>query len=408
MSWNISDNDVRDIFYKSKTWKFIEASLRAKREYVDKSWKKVEQIDMFISPDKFVDILADDIKNKTYSKMADDYWNLVVGETGSAKSSLDIALYVELKNKLDDNVNVYRDFLRFQAEYIARTNLRLFETMYDIVEKKIKPDCIVLDEAHNIFDVYTATSSSLTKDILKRAFEIREWRIIHLLNSQLPHQIAKRILQGKITNLILTYFEEYREGHPLYNLYKEYWEFLEGSNVKDATGKMLFACFYKKDKTRKVLNILLKHESVINAKKVLAMVRPDLITTHMFIFHKYKDVYRIYKEIKAFQELVNAFMQQYDMHRTKLSVIVFLVLYNLHTYGIVSQDNKFVYLYKPIKLDFLKKNHIDELKGIKAFKVWGDCITAVSKSLYNIQSKFSELLEKRKKLYLYLMPEIFD
>jgi len=407
-NWKLSTDEVRDIFYKTKTWNYIESSLRVKNSLTDKSWKKIEQLDIFLPPDEFVEILAHDIKNKVYSKMADDYWNLIVGETGSAKSSLDLALYVKLRDLIDKNVNVYRDFLRFQAEYLARTNMRLFETMDDIVDKKIKPDSIVLDEAHNIFDIYTATSSSLTKDIIKKAFEIREWRIVHLLNSQLPHQIARRILQGKITNLIFTFFEEYPKGHPLYKLYKEYWEFLEGDEVKDETGKMLFACFYKKSKTRKVLKILLKHESVIDARRVLALVRPDYITTHMFIFHEYRNEYKIYKQVKAFQELMNAFMQPYDLHRSKLSIIPFVVLYNLHEYGYSSMDSKYVYLSKPVKIDFLGKKYIEELKGIRAFKVWSDTITAVAVNLQKIEEKFSELLEKRKKLYIYLMPEVFS
>ncbi len=49
---------------------------------------------------------------------------------------------------------------------------------------------IVLDEAHNIFDIFIDKSKDLV-ELLAYVYEIREWRLVHIVNTQYPNQLAK-------------------------------------------------------------------------------------------------------------------------------------------------------------------------------------------------------------------------
>jgi len=409
--FKVSESEIREIFYKTKTFEYINSLLRSNNKYVDKSWKRIEQLDIFIEPEEFVEALANRIREKVNSEILDDYWLLTIGETGSAKSSLDLMLYLRLKEKIEEDFNkdkAYNDILRFQPEYLARTNKRLFEEGDNILSGNIKEDTIVLDEAHNIFDIFTSRSNALTRDLIKKAFQIREWKIIHLLNSQLPNQIAQRILKGKITNVIYTFFEEYDRKHPLYKYYKEYFEFLKGKEINSREGKILFACYYRKDKSRKLLKLIYEWgESVLNPRRILSLLMPDKITVHMFLFHKNADVYQRYREIKAFSELVDSFIQMFQL-RSYLSITPFYVLNEMVREDIdnLRRERSYIILENSIPIYFLEEKEIKRLSQTKAFILVGDRITGIHKNLYHIYVKFRNVVEKRKELYKYLFPEL--
>jgi len=410
--FKVSESEIREIFYKTKTFEYINSLLRSNNKYVDKNWKKIEQLEIFIEPEVFVESLANRIRDKVNSRILDDYWSLTIGETGSAKSSLDLMIYLTLRKKIEEDFNenkTYIDVVRFQPEYLARTNKRLFEEGDKILSGNIKEDVIILDEAHNVFDIFTSRSNALTRDLIKKAFQIREWKIIHLLNSQLPNQIAQRILKGKITNVIYTFFEEYDRKHPLYKYYEEYFRFLTGKEeINDREGKILFACYYRKDKSRKFLKLIYEWgESVLNPRRVLSLLMPDKITVHMFLFHKNRDVYQKYREIKAFSELVDSFIQMFQL-RSYLSITPFYVLNEMIKENIDSleREGSYFLLEESIPTYFLEEKEIKRLQQSKAFILSGDSIIGIHKNLYHIYKKFRNVIEKRKELYKYLFPEL--
>ena len=204
----LSAQDILDLFKETRVFKIT----------LNKEWEGRTDIKLrFENPITFLENISKDIADAVNAPIDEDYWLLILGEPGTGKSTLSIALYKYIMKYLgysDEQIkeNIYLDVCYLPYDYLGRINLHSKQ----IQEKGyIFPYPIVLDEAHNMFDLFAEGATGTARKILQRIFEIREFRLAHIINTQIPKQLASRARE-RFHSLIILWKEPLYIGCLLY------------------------------------------------------------------------------------------------------------------------------------------------------------------------------------------------
>ncbi len=182
------DLDTRELFEYSKVF---QRHLKEK-EYWQEALKT--KIEIFANPYDFINDISEQIVELVTDDIAQDYWLLILGYPGTGKSSLSIVFYKKIMEKLgytDEEIKewAYKDIIYLLQEYPKRIAYHnyLIKNHPEWGPKQIAHP-IVLDEAHNIFDIFIDRSKDLV-ELLQYVYEIREW-ICHSLKYPIPNNIT--------------------------------------------------------------------------------------------------------------------------------------------------------------------------------------------------------------------------
>ena len=146
--------------------------------FYNSKWDK----DIYREPEDFIKQLTWDITKTIKSKIELDHWLLVIGYPGVGKSSLSLILYKNIMENLGYNDKdiketwVYSDLLFTSYNYKYRL-------AYQWNELHRKPHPIILDDAQNILNI----------TFVKKAYEIRKYRLVHIINTQMPGFLNKKM-----------------------------------------------------------------------------------------------------------------------------------------------------------------------------------------------------------------------
>jgi adenylate kinase family enzyme len=335
-----------------------------------KSWQETlkKHIEKFADPYIAVDDISKQIVELTTDDIAQDYWLLILGYPGTGKSSLSIVFYKKIMEKLgytNEEIRdwAYKDIIYLLQEYPKRIKY------HDFLIKK-HPEWtpnqiahpIVLDEAHNIFDIFIDKSKDIT-ELLQYVYEIREWRLIHIVNTQYPNQLAKRV-QQRFKGIIYLWNEVIKRNHPLWDLYE--WEYKKLFNKKPSNNKgyISWAAFYKDQKIPFLMNYLSRFYTIDQPGLILKVFEPDFIFPHFFILHESGDLYKIYRKIKDYGYTTKSLMKDvYEIKNSSRSIFMKIITELVKRYPLEFKDDKGT-LEEPIEIPIPKKANLSGIENI--------------------------------------------
>jgi hypothetical protein len=141
-----------------------------------------------------------------------------------------------------------------------------------------------------VFDIFIDKSKDIV-ELLQYVYEIREWRLIHVVNTQYPNQLAKRV-QQRFKNIIYLWNEVIKRNHPLWDLYEKEYKKLFNKEPTNEKGFISWAAFYKQEKIPFLMNYLSRFYTIDQPGLILKVFEPDFIFPHFFILHESGDLYQ--------------------------------------------------------------------------------------------------------------------
>ena len=318
---NLKPNDIFELFSKGELYKKV----------LDKEWSnKSNIINKFQNPLYFLEGTAETIKQSVTSSIDEDYWILILGEPGTGKSTLSVSLYKHIMSKLGYNLDqiknyLYLDICYLPFDYLGRINLHIDE----IDEKgKIFPHPIILDEAHNMFDLFIEGGTSVIRRILQRIFEIREYRLIHIVNTQIPRQMAKRVLERFHSLIILWKEPIYFGNKDTKNLEETYLSYMKNIlNIEPKTnegiGYFLWGALYGESLIHDVLRWIAKREiNIKELRKILSRFTPKYIFPMSLTLHEASDLRPIYFNIKLYNNGIKKLYDEFGIKGSKKAIFL--------------------------------------------------------------------------------------
>ena len=388
---------------------------RVYQEYLKNisSWQEIlkKNIEKFADPYIAVDSIAKQIVELTTDDIAQDYWLLILGYPGTGKSSLSIVFYKKIMEKLgytNEEIKdwAYKDIIYLLQEYPKRIKYHdfLIKKHPEWGPKQIAHP-IVLDEAHNIFDIFIDKSKDIV-ELLQYVYEIREWRLIHIVNTQYPNQLAKRV-QQRFKGVIYLWNEVIKRNHPLWDLYE--WEYKKLFNKKPENDKgyISWAAFYKKEQLPFLMNYLSKFYTIDQPGLILKVYEPDFIFPHFFVLHESGELYKIYKKIKDYGYATKSLMRDvYEIKGSARSIFIKIITELVKRYPLKFKDNKGT-LKEPIEIPIIRKTNLLGIENIGKIKIekketTGEYILkikAIDPTLIDYINMYYDVLVKRMPLY---------
>jgi len=316
----LTPQDILTIFMDTKIY----------QRYLNKAWAgKTGILKRFYNPIFFLDWISKGITDAISSAIDEDYWLLILGEPGTGKSALSIAIYKYIMRNLgytDEQIkeNIYLDVCYLPYDYLGRVALH-----NEQIQERGKPFPypIILDEAHNMFDLFAEGSTNVIRKILQRIYEIREWRLAHIINTQIPQQLAKRS-RHRFHSLIILWKEPIYFGKKsMINIEQAYKSYLQNvlkkSLPNDKMGYFLWGAFYEKDKTHRILRWIMKKDlSIEELRPILLRFMPDIIFPMTFLLHESSDLREAYMKIKLYNGTIKTLYDAFGIRGSKRSVFL--------------------------------------------------------------------------------------
>jgi len=361
----LTAQDILDLFKETKVFKIT----------LNKEWEgRTDVRRRFINPIEFIEGLSKEITDAINAPIDEDYWLLILGEPGTGKSMLSIALYKYIMKYLsytDEQTkeNIYLDVCYLPYDYLGRINLHSKQ----IQEKgRIFPYPIVLDEAHNMFDLFAEGATGTARKILQRIFEIREFRLAHIINTQIPRQLAGRARE-RFHSLIILWKEPIYIGEgstPL--MEKAYLDYTQNILKKDLgegnIGYFLWGAYYNKEMTHSIMRWILKHQiGIEELRPILRRFMPDFFFPMLLLLHESTELRKVYSEIKLYNNTIKALDDTFGVKGTHKSAFLKILVELSKNFSNITnkKDSKGNYIVNPpILVEVDNENVIESLKHI--------------------------------------------
>ena len=375
-------------------------------------WKDAVKTEtsFFANPYIFIDDIVKQIIDYTTSDIAQDYWILILGYPGTGKSSLSIIFYKKIMENLGyTNKEImdwaYKDILYLVHEYPKRV---MYHRIYIKKNKDLPPNKIthpiVLDEAHNIFDIYIDKTKDVV-ELLRDVYEIREWRLIHIVNTQYPNQLARRV-QQRFKSVIYLWNDVIERGHPLWDLYEKQYKLLYNKKPNTNIGTISWAAYYRQYRAYQLLRYLNKTYTIDQPGLILRKVVPNVIFPHFFILHESGELYQIYKKIKDFGYSTKTLMRElYEIRDSARSTFIKILYKILEGYPIIIKDEH-GNLAKEIKITVNKQSKLIGIENIGDVDIkkrkdgtYVVTIKAIDKTILNYINEYYDVLIERLPIY---------
>jgi DNA polymerase III delta prime subunit len=372
----LKSEDIFELFSKGELYKRV----------LDKKWSSEGNvIKKFQNPLDFLEGAAETIKQSATSSIDEDYWLLILGEPGTGKSTLSVALYKHIMFKLGYTLDeikdrLYLDVCYLPYDYLGRVNLHSNEI--EDRGNKIFSHPIILDEAHNMFDLFAEGSTNVARRILQRIFEIREYRLIHIVNTQIPRQIAKRALE-RFHSLIILWKEPIYFGEKdTKELEETYFSYMENilkikPKTEEGIGYFLWGAFYGERFIHDVLEWIIENKvNIKQLRKILMKFNPKYIFPMTLILHEVSELRPIYFNIKLYNNGIKRLYDEFGIKGSKKAVFLKALAELGKNFDKINPDNKDekenIKLDEPISIDIDDKIEYKALKKIGKAKLFLD------------------------------------
>jgi hypothetical protein len=361
----LTSQDILDLFKETRVFQIT----------LNKEWEgRTDVRKRFINPIEFVEEVSKGIADAINAPIDEDYWLLILGEPGTGKSTLSIALYKYIMRYLgysDEQIkeNIYLDVCYLPYDYLGRINLHSKQ----IQEKgHIFPYPIVLDEAHNMFDLFAEGATGTARKILQRIFEIREFRLAHIINTQIPRQLAGRARE-RFHSLIILWKEPIYIGEgftPLMEkVYLDYTKNILKKNLSEGNiGYFLWGAYYNKEMTHSIMRWIIRHQiSIEELRPILKKFMPDFVFPMLLLLHESTELRKTYTEIKLYNNTIKALNDTFGIKGNyRATFLKILVELSKNIASITNKkDSKGNYIINPpVLVEVDNENAVESLKHI--------------------------------------------
>ena len=361
----LTPQDILDLFKETRVFRIT----------LNKVWEgRTDVKKRFMNPIEFLEGISKSIADAVNAPIDEDYWLLILGEPGTGKSTLSIALYKYIMKYLgytDEQIkeNIFLDVCYLPYDYLGRINLHSKQ----IQEKgKIFPYPIVLDEAHNMFDLFAEGATGTARKILQRIFEIREFRLAHIINTQIPRQLAGRARE-RFHSLIILWKEPIYIGDgstPL--MEKLYLDYTRNILKKDLTegniGYFFWGAYYNKEMTHTIMRWILRHQiSIEELRPILRKFMPDYFFPMQLLLHESTELRKVYAEIKLYNNTIKALNDALGIKGVHRSTFLKILVELSNNFNNIKdkKDSKNNYMVDPpVLVEVDNENVVESLKHI--------------------------------------------
>jgi len=371
----LKPDDIFELFSKTELY----------RDVLDNKWSSESNIiKIFKNPLNFLEGAAETIKQSVTSSIDEDFWLLILGEPGTGKSTLSVALYKHIMYKLGYTLDQIKDYLYLDVCYLSHDYLGRINLHGDEIEEKGKifPHPIILDEAHNMFDLFAEGSTNVARRILQRIFEIREYRLVHIVNTQIPRHIAKRALERFHSLIILWKEPIYIGDSETKQLEETYLSYMENilkvkPKIDDGIGYFLWGALYGESFVHDVIAWIIKRGvNIKELRKILIRFKPKYIFPMTLILHEVSELRPIYFNIKLYNNGIKRLYDEFGIKGSGKTVFLKALVELGKNFDKINPNNKdedgYIKLDKPISIEIDSKKEYKALKKIGRAKLFLD------------------------------------
>ena len=386
--------NIFNLFKKHKEFGDNETfNLIKETPFYNSKWDK----DIYREPGDFIKQLSLDITKTIKSKIELDQWLLIIGYPGVGKSSLSLILYKNIMENLgytDKEIKetwVYLDLLFTSYNYKYRLS-------YQWNELKRKPHPIILDDAQNILNI----------TFVKKAYEIRKYRLVHIINTQMPGFLNKKIFPRINSLIYLWYYDVSPKNKMLYNKVTQYYREFLGEKPGESKYIITFGYYFGKEKVNQVLK-LFNDFDINNPAKI--KIQPDAIFPMLFILHESNLIRKEFETLQNFDLTLRDKIKKYFPYKKNID------LFLKFCYQIISSDiqisgaGNYYTLKQPLIIKYPKKIRKNLFANIGDSEIISSKsllfkdnftrfrINSIRKDLYDFIIENRDLFLKRQILY---------
>lgn len=313
MSRDFFINSAATLLENAPFWRKIKDSIEGKPRYSK------------IQANFMLKTFVEDLLNNLEDPIISDSFILILGEPGTLKSSFSTWLYYHLfkgiYGRKPTTNEILRDLITYPFEYLDRIHLKIKKEALSrsFLEMRISPEVVILDEAHNLFDKFFS-DEKLTRQMIKKTFEVREFRLIHIANTQSANQIASRITKNRVTHLFINV--KFRVYAP--ELVEEYQRL---TNKNTHSFFAVLTLYYTKDTAAKVLHLLAKKHGVTSLRYLLTRTPYEHVDSLLPILfdQESKEVYGIYRKYKLVTSLISSIKDRFNIKSVVLKYVLIII-----------------------------------------------------------------------------------
>jgi len=361
--------------------------------FYNPKWDK----EIYSEPGEFIKQISTDITKTIKSKIELDHWLLIIGYPGVGKSSLSLILYKNIMKNLgfdDKDIKetwVYLDLLFTSYNYKYRLS-------YQWNDLRRKPHPIILDDAQNILNI----------TFIKKAYEIRKYRLVHIINTQMPGFLNKKIFPRINSLIYLWYYDVSPNNKKLYDKVTQYYKEYLGAEPGENKYIITFGYYFNKEKVSQVLQ-LFKDYDINNPSKI--KIQPDAIFPMLFILHESNLIRKEFENLQNFDLTLRDKIKRYFPYKKNIDLFLKFCYQLLNNNIQITEKGNYYNLNSPIIISYNKKirknlfanigdSEIINLKSLPFLDNFTRFrIFSIKKDLYDFIANNKDLFIKRQVLY---------
>jgi DNA polymerase III delta prime subunit len=338
-----------------------------------------------------------DITKTIKSKIELDHWLLIIGYPGVGKSSLSLILYKNIMENLGYNDKeiketwVYLDLLFTSYNYKYRL-------AYQWNELHRKPHPIILDDAQNILNI----------TFVKKAYEIRKYRLVHIINTQMPGFLNKKTFPRINSLIYLWYYDVSPNNKKLYDKVTDYYKEYLDSKPGESKYIITFGYYFNKEKVAQVLRLFNDYD-INNPGKI--KIQPDAIFPMLFILHESNLIRKEFENLQNFDLTLRDKIKKYFPYKKNIDLFLRFCYQILNSDIKIEEKGDYYNLNSPMIIKYPKKIRKNLFANIGDSEIISSKslllndnftrfrIYSIKKDLYDFIMNNKDLFIKRQVLY---------
>jgi len=361
--------------------------------FYNSKWDK----NIYSEPGDFIKQISLDITKTIRSKIELDHWLLIIGYPGVGKSSLSLILYKNIMENLGYNDKDIKETWAYLDLLFTSYNYK-YRLLYQWNELHRKPHPIILDDAQNILNIA----------FVKKAYEIRKYRLVHIINTQMPGFLNKKIFPRINSLIYLWYYDVSPNNKRLYDKVTQYYKEYLGEKPEESKYIITFGYYFGKEKVNQVLK-LFNDFDINNPGKI--KIQPDAIFPMLFILHESNLLRKEFENLQNFDLTLRDKIKKYFPYKKNIDLFLRFCYHIINSDIKIEEKGDYYNLNSPMIIKYPKKIRKNLFTNIGDSKIISSKslllndnftrfrIYSIKKDLYDFIMNNKDFFIKRQVLY---------